>query len=223
MNDLERLVKYWNQAFSVNLDEEMNQDYKELAPSLKLYEALKELSKKKNILDYGTGHGFASIIMAKENDTNITAVDMAPNAIKMASKLAQFYQVPSINFKVIQENDLNHYDTIYDGIFCSNVLDVIPLEITRNILEYFSKVTSKDASIVIGLNYYLDLSEYKTNERTKVNPPYFYIDGVLRLMSKTDEEWIEIFKPWFKVKKLIHFSWPCEEKEKRRLFILERK
>ena len=40
MNDLERLVKYWNQAFSVNLDEEMNQDYKELAPSLKLYEAL---------------------------------------------------------------------------------------------------------------------------------------------------------------------------------------
>ena len=224
MNDLERLVKYWNNAFSYDGTMEVNkEEYKNLAPSVKLYEAVAKLAKKNNILDYGTGHGWASIILSRENASNITAVDMAFNAIKMASNLALAYDAKNINFKVIDETFINEDKELYDGIVCSNVLDVIPLEVSKRILEYFNRVTTKDATIVIGLNYYLDLKDFKTNERTKIDPPYFYVDDVLRLTSKTDDEWIDFFSLYFKVEKLDYFAWPEEKEEKRRLFILSKK
>lgn len=222
MNDFKILLKYWDTAFQYDVDE-IDSDYKDLAPSLKMYEALKKLSKQKKILDYGCGNGFASIIMAKEGNTNIKAVDMAPNAIKLASNLALKYDINHINFEVIDESFLNHTNEKYDGIFCSNVLDVVPKEISKSILEYFYKITHEDSIVVIGLNYYLDLSEYKSTDRTKIKDNYFYADDVLRLVSLKDEEWESYFSPWFKVMELKHFSWPGETDEKRRLFILKRK
>ena len=50
-----------------------------------------------------------------------------------------------------------------------------------------------------------------------------YIDGVLRLFSRTDEEWAEVFSPYFTVEQLEHFAWPGEAAERRRLFRLKKK
>ena len=50
-----------------------------------------------------------------------------------------------------------------------------------------------------------------------------YMDGVLRLVSRSDEEWIQIFSPWYDIEKLEHFAWPGEETETRRLFYLRKK
>jgi len=49
------------------------------------------------------------------------------------------------------------------------------------------------------------------------------VDGVLRLVSRTDEEWAAIFSPYYTVERLEHFAWPGEAKETRRLFCLRKR
>ena len=50
-----------------------------------------------------------------------------------------------------------------------------------------------------------------------------YVEGVLRLVSRTDEEWAEVFSPWYTVEGLEHFAWPGEARETRRLFRLRKR
>ena len=50
-----------------------------------------------------------------------------------------------------------------------------------------------------------------------------YVDGVLRLVSRSDEEWAELFSPWYAVERLTHFAWPGETVETRRLFYLRKR
>ena len=51
---------------------------------------------------------------------------------------------------------------------------------------------------------------------------YLFMDNVLRLLSLKDEEWIDLFTPYFEIVKLDYFAWPNEEQE-RRLFYLRKK
>jgi hypothetical protein len=41
----------------------------------------------------------------------------------------------------------------------------------------------------------------------------WYMDGVLRIVSRTDEEWARLFSPLFEVESLEHFAWPGENEE----------
>ena len=49
------------------------------------------------------------------------------------------------------------------------------------------------------------------------------MDGVLRLISRTDAEWEAIFAPYFTVESLTYFAWQGEDEAKRRLFRLKKK
>ena len=92
-----------------------------------------------------------------------------------------------------------------------------------NILEFFNKATKKDSSIIIGLNYYYDITNKSPNPSIKIEGSNLYIDGVLRMVSRSDEEWESIFGKYFITEKLEHFAWPNENKETRRLFYLKKK
>lgn len=225
------LIKFWDNAFALDdvSKEEIkkgikDEDYLSFAPSKKLLDAAKSLSSRKNVLDYGCGTGWASIVIAKNGCKNVTSVDVSPNAISALSFYSDIFQIKdNINPLVIDEDWLSKVeDNKFDAIISSNVLDVIPLEITKNIIKEFARITSKDAKIVIGLNFYLD--EEKAKERgMNLTDNELYVDGVLRLLNKKDEEWIELFSPYFNVEKLDYFAWPNEPKESRRLFILNKK
>lgn len=225
------LIKFWDNAFALDdkTKEEIKKgikddDYLSFAPSSKLIDAASSLVSQSNVLDYGCGTGWASIIMAKKGCKNVTAVDVSPNAISALSFYSDLFKVSDyIKPITIDEEWLTSVDdNKYDGIISSNVLDVIPLEITKRIIKEFARITTKDAKIVIGLNFYLD--EEKAKERGMVlTDNELYVDGVLRLLNKKDEEWIELFSPYFNVLKLDYFAWPNEVKETRRLFILNKK
>lgn len=222
MNDLKNLVSFWNDCFNNNDKIEVT-DYKTLAPSKKLYDALEILSKEDKVLDYGCGHGWASIILAKVGCKDVTASDMAPNAIKMAKEYSKAYQVDSnINFKLINDDYLNNeLDSYYDGVFCSNVLDVVPMDVSQSIIKFLHRVVKENGLVIIGLNYYLDLD--KAPNGFKVIDKNVYINDILRLVSLTDEEWVNIFSEYFTIEKTIHFSWPNENVERRRIFYLRKR
>ncbi|MBQ2200982.1 MAG: hypothetical protein II412_00275 [Clostridia bacterium] len=48
------------------------------------------------------------------------------------------------------------------------------------------------------------------------------LNGVLRLVSRTDAEWEAIFAPYFSVERLAYYAWQGEEEKTRRLFFLKK-
>ena len=100
---------------------------------------------------------------------------------------------------------------------------MIPPETARDILLGAAKAVTEDALVIVGLNYYLSPEAAAERGMSLAEGRLLYIDGVLRLVSRTDGEWEEIFSPWFAVEGLDYFAWPGETAERRRLFRLRRR
>ena len=227
----ENLIKFWDEAIALPEDykeQERNRegkDYRELVPSEKLLHAVSELGKCQNVLDYGCGSGWASIVAVKNGCPNVTAVDIGSHIIDTVNFYAEIYDAKEhLNaFSISPEWIKGVKSNSFDGLVCSNVLDVVPLETTKEILKEMSRIVTDDAKIIISLNFYFPEEIVKSRGMELIDGKYLIMDGVLRLMSLKDEEWIELFSPYFAVEKLDYFSWPGEAKESRRLFVLKKK
>ncbi len=225
-----KLLEHWNNAFQLSEEERKQADseqvtdesWKELAPSPKLTEAAASFKDCANVLDYGSGSSWAGIIMAKSGCPCITAADPAENAKEMAEVYIKAYGVENqVHPICISSSWLSEVpDDTYDGFFCSNVLDVIPQEMTEDILLNTARVLKKDGKAVISFNFYMPPEFIKQRGMDLREESMIFIDDVLRMVNRTDEEWTEILNKYFTVEKLDHFAWPGEQKETRRLFYL---
>ena len=230
-NDYNNLVSFWNKSFILNDEtkeeilkmENVKDSWKDMSPSIKLNEALTLFNGKDNILDYGCGQGWASIVMAKNGIKNIYDCDVAENSIKLLDFYKELYDVKdNINSFVIDSNWIKtEDDNKYNGLYCSNVIDVIPLDMAKDIIKEASRIVKEGSTVIFSLNYYIDPAVMQ-NKGCEVENSQIYIDGVLRLNSLKDEECKDIFSKYFKFIKLSYFSWPGEEKETRRLFIMKK-
>ena len=225
-----KLVEFWDNAFLMSkedkeeLDNLKEQDYKELAPSKKLYEAVASLKDCNKVLDYGCGSAWGAIIASKEGAKNVPAVDLGENIINRVNLYKDKFR-SDIHAFSIEEDWLNTVENeAYEAIICSNVLDVLPLETSEYILKEFSRIIKKGGRLVIGLNYFLSKEKAKERNLNLEEDKYLYLDGVLRLTSLSDNQWISLFnKNNLDVESLDYFAWPKETKEIRRLFILRKK
>lgn len=231
VKDYQTLRDFWNNNFNYSDDIKKQiidsidpeKDWMDLAPSKKQFDAISSLKNHNNFLDYGCGDGWASIIAAKAGLKNVTGVDVSSNAIQIADFYKSIFKTDKANFISIDTSWLkNQKDKTYDALFTSNVVDVVPFEIAKEIIKEISRITTDDADVIFSFNYYMPLD--KAKERGfEVEDSNIYINGVLRLMSKTDEEWKEVFEQYFDVVKLDYFAWPNEPSETRRLFFLKKK
>ena len=227
--DNQTLIEFWNTAFAMS-DEEKEEyrknieNWKELAPSEKLFHAAGSLGSRKKVLDYGCGNGWAGIIAAKSGCTDVTAVDVSENGVEAARFLSGLYNVEDrMYFSAVSPDWLSNVpDGAYDGFFCSNVLDVIPTETAKEIIREAARIVTDDASVIIGMNYYLSPERAAERGMELQDSNCVYVNGVLRLVSLSDEEWTEVFSPYCTVEKLDHFAWPGETDERRRLFFLKK-
>ena len=223
------LVAFWNEAIK------LPEDYKEevrkatdnsvmdIVPSQKLYDAVKELGSCKKVLDYGCGSGWGAIVAASNGCKDVLAVDLGKNITDAAKFYADVLGV-NIKTEVIDENWIKNVPACtFDGLVCSNVLDVVLLETAENIVKEMARITTSDAKIVIGLNFYMSKEMAKKRNIELVDDMYLFVNDVLRLSSLSDDEWKIIFAPYFEVVKLDYFAWEGEEKESRRLFALKKK
>lgn len=222
------LNKFWNNYYKLN-EEDLNyfksidpSDFLSLAPSKKQIDALNLFKDSKNVIDYGCGNGWASIIMAKLGAFKITAVDLNENPIKQLNLFKKAYEVDDkITSLIIDDKWLKmQKGNSYDGFFSSNVIDVIPLNISESIIKEAKRILKKDSYAIFSINYYISIDEMK-KRKWDVKDNSAFIDGILRLTSLSDEEWINVFTKYFNVIDVIHYAWPEEENENRRLFILK--
>ena len=223
------LIAFWDKVFAAPEGEQAQEqdpnDWKALAPSEKLFQAACSLGQRKKVLDFGCGDAWAGIIAAKNGCTDVTAVDAAPGAVQAARlNAARFGVTDRVRTDCASSGWLQSSSSgIYDGVFCSNVLDVIPPETAETILRELVRVMTQDACMIVGLNYYLSPEAASARGMNLAEGNRLYIDGVLRLVSRTDEEWAQIFSPWCRVERLEHFAWPGETTETRRLFLLRKR
>ena len=231
MQENQTLIAFWDKAFALSEEDQKQMlaggrsDWKEIAPSEKLFQAACSLGKRKKVLDYGCGSAWAAIIAAKSGCADVTAVDAAPGAVQAARLYAARYGVADRVHAVCSDSNWLQSvpDGTFDGLICSNVLDVVPPETAEEILRELARALTRDGTVIVGLNYYLSPEAVAARNMALEDGSRLYIDGVLRLVSRTDEEWTRIFSPWFTVEKLEHFAWPGEAKEIRRLFWLRKR
>ena len=96
--DYKRLIAHWDEAFRMTdedrepVPEEAIDNYRELAPSAKLADAAASFAGCENALDYGSGSGWAGVIMARSGCKSVTCADAAPSAREAASFLAEQFR-----------------------------------------------------------------------------------------------------------------------------------
>lgn len=233
--DNRALREFWDKAFAPSEEDRASfasdengadgldpESWRELAPSRKLFDAAASLGQCARVLDYGCGTAWAGIIAAKHGCGDVTAADVAPGAVETASMLVSAYGLADRIRPVCIDFDWLRGvpDQSYDGIICSNVLDVVPPETAEDILREFARIAAPGGRVIIGLNYYLSAEKAAQKGLELAGGNRLYVDGVLRLVSRSDEEWAAAFAPRFTVEKLDHFAWPGEAAETRRLFWL---
>lgn len=222
------LIDFWDKSISSAdfSDEEIDvNNYNELAPSEKLANAIKIFKDSKHILDYGCGYGWASIIASFETSAEIDAVDMSEGIIESLKRLSKLYNKDkAINAFKIDSNWLSRVPSnSYDAIIINNVLDVIPMETSLSIIKELPRILKPNSKILIGMNFYLDKEVAKKRGMELDENNYLFVNGILRLVSKSDEEWTNIFNKYFVIEKIEYFAWSGETKETRRLFYLRLK
>lgn len=227
-------LKFWNSAFDINNKEKEEYaekinpetDWKNLASSDKLADIIiSNLSDKKRVLDYGCGEGWAGIILKKSGCEEVTCVDVVENAVKLADFFRDVFKISGgfitqcVSIDWIEKLP----EAVFDGLFCCNVIDVVPEENAETIIKNMARITTNDAIIVIGMNYYIEPVDCLEKNIEVKNENELYINGVLRMVSRTDDEWKNIFERYFNVDYIEHYAWPGEKQEKRRVFCLSRK
>ena len=212
--DYIQLVDLWNRAFSMTPEEKEPSEplpddaWQGLAPSQKLLIAAQSMKDCENALDYGSGSGWAGIIMARSGCASVTCADPAPNAKEAAAYYAERFGVGEKVHPVwIDDRWLSKVpDGTYDGFFCSNVLDVVPPDMAEEIVRQAARIVAGNARVIVGLNFYMtpDAAEKRGVAFREGNR--LYMDGVLRLVNRTDAEWQAIFAPYFRVERLEYFA-----------------
>lgn len=228
--DNQALIAFWDQALTMSEEDRTAareadpEEWKELAPSEKLFRAAEMLGRRKKVLDYGCGNAWASVIAAKSGCEDVTAADPAAGAIDSAGFFADLFGVSDRVHAVCVPGDWlkNVPSGTFDGFLSSNVLDTVPPETATEILREAARTVTDDADVIIGLNFYLSPEKAAEKGMTLADGCRVYLDGVLRLVSHTDAEWAELFSPYFTVERLEHFAWPGEPTETRRLFFLRK-
>ncbi len=226
--DNQVLIDFWSRAYDLSDQdrkraEDSGEDgWRELAPSEKLLLAAAELGSCRKVLDYGCGTAWAAIAAAKSGCRDVTAVDLSDGPLEAAGFYASVFKA-DVNLAKIGPDWLRSVpDKTFDGLICSNVLDIVPEATAQDIINQLARISKIGAAVKIGLNFHMSEDSARVRGMDLADGRRLYVDSVLRLVSLTDDEWTALFSRHFRVQRLEHFSWPGEKSETRRLFHLVR-
>jgi len=176
-----------------------------------------------NVLDYGCGTGWALIEIARTVPfKNGIGIDTGANAIKYAAGCAEKSGDKNLAFITGDQTELQAYPEYFDVAVSFNVIDVLPDDITKEVLEAIKKSLKPGGVALIGINpdFPKDLLE-KMGYTFKDG--YMYKDEILRGNDKTLEQWESLLKEYFTLVETTTIALVDREKQyPRRFFILKK-
>lgn len=189
------LISFWNEYFQKLKPEVIKKD--EIKIQNRLDELLKMIGEKSNrVLDIGTGSGYC-LLVAKilgENMTYGLGIDPSHNAIEFVKKSCELSNLKDIEFKVGDHVFLESLsDNSYDAIICSNVLDVIPEATSDEVIKQINRLLKPKGLLLLKFNFYLTEALIERLKMEKIAENSYAMNGVLRGVNHTSQEWIEKF------------------------------
>lgn len=120
--------------------------------------------------------------------------DASANAISFAQKTSKLSGFDALTYVAQDETFLGTLVSgSFDGMICSNFLDVIPEKLSKTIIDEMSRVLKPNGLLLLKLNFHLDDDLIKKLKMEKIDENTYAMNGVLRAYNLTTEQWIKRF------------------------------
>ena len=200
-------IEFWNEHFK-NLQSFKIQK-SDIVLDTSLDECLKFIGDHcENVLDIGCGDGIClmEIALIGERIKNGLGIDSSINAIKTAKEIVNLSKIDNVNFEVGDETALSKIKSqSYDGIFCSNFLDVIPANIGDKVIKEMKRIIKPNGYILLKFNFFLTPLLIEKLKMVEIEKNTYSMNGVIRALNRSTEEWISLFNG-FKVLRIDEFE-----------------
>lgn len=156
------------------------------------------------ILEIGVGSGRGLLACQATGDKvkHLTGIDPSPYVVEFLSKTCE---LSGINNVSIIETDHLYLESLksqsIDGIITSNVLDVLEDSISDYIINEITRILKPGGYFVVKVNFYLTEEIIERTKAEELKPNVYAINGVLRSVNRTTEEWLEKFQAFELVEK----------------------
>lgn len=198
MNQKQQSIQFWNDQFKGI--EPVKVDPSQATIDNKLDEYLQRLGNDThNILDIACGAGTCLIgaHLLGDNHPQGLGLDASHHAIEFASKTAGLSGLTKLTF---QEGDETVLESIpsnsYDGIICSNFLDVIPASLSEYVISQIKRILAPKGYFLLKVNFYLTEALVEKLHMEEIAPHTYTMKGIIRAYNLTTDEWLAIFYEW---------------------------
>ena len=222
MNDNEKLIDFWDNIFKDQQIEVVKGKWTEddvFNSTIKKY--IKEGSK---VLDYGCGSGWGLIEVGYTIPLELgIGIDTSKNGVKFANETCKISEINNLSFIEGNQDLLLDYQDYFDSGISINLIDVLPDDITKKVLNNLNLSLKKDGYLLIGINPLFN-EEFLKSIGYEIRDHYLYKDGIFRGNVKSKEEWISFLSKYFEFVEYREFT--LDEREKnhpRRMFVLKKR
>ena len=193
-----KLIAFWDQAFSKL--EPMTLKKEDFDESVDYHRLLKYMGDTcSDILDVGCGYGYG-IIAAKLLGNKMSygfGIDPSENAVNILKDSCELSGIDCIDTKDDTHLLLSVFDDhSFDGVLCSNVLDVVPVETRDEIIKEINRLIKPGGKLLIKLNFFLTDELITKIGMKEIEENTYTINDVIRGVNQSNEDWIKLFKDY---------------------------
>lgn len=216
----EKLQAFWDEASKGLEPIAVKQEDTDCSDTLSKYMKLMGDSCPK-VLDIGVGLGdtlCSAKILGKKMSYGL-GIDTSPNSIEFARKSALKSSLTGLDFKVGGHEVLaSMEDGSFDGIICSNVLDVVSPQTSDVLVTDIKRLLRNGGLFFLKVNFFLDEEMISRTKAVNLGQGCYSIDGVLRSFNQESEYWIKKMEPLSLIKQDYYARVPNGPKDRIFLF-----
>ncbi len=190
-----KLIDFWNSAFEKV--EPMTLKADDFDSSIDFHRLLKHIGDHCiDVLDIGCGWGYG-LFVAKLLGNKMRyglGIDPSENAVNVMEETCYLSDIHGIDPKVGTHDMLSLYDDqSFDGMICSNTLDVVPEKTSDEIIGEIKRLIKPQGFVLLKFNFYLDEALIEKIGMKEIDQDAYAINGILRGVNHTTEEWLSKF------------------------------
>jgi len=195
MNHKNNAVQFWDTVFKDSVPLKINP--KEVIVENTLDAYLKQIGDTcQDVLDVGCGMG-TSLMSAKCLGSTMkcgVGFDTSKHAINFAEQTTQLSGITGLSFYNADESFLKTIkDESFDGMICSNFLDVITKELSEGIIQEMKRILKRNGLLLLKINFFLDSSLIEKLKMELIDENTYQINGVIRSYNLSTEAWVQRF------------------------------
>lgn len=195
MNHKENSIQFWNQVFKDDQPVQMN--IADLKIENKLHEYLKRVGDSSHqVLDVGCGRGtcLMECMCFGEKIRIGVGFDASSHAIDFAKQTADLSGIKGLSFYADDESFLKKLESdSFDGMICSNFLDVIPKDLSSHIIDEMKRILKPQGLLLLKFNFLLNDELINKLKMELIAENTYQMNGVIRAYNLTTEAWIKRF------------------------------